>query len=112
MKNTIDIYNLLPEGINETIEKLTNALEVVKCRKCTNSKFVDKEKERIVCPYCVSKRIIKNGHNKNKVQTYYCKSLYEKFAKENNISLEQIKLGTHINQYVFNFRWYYRDRIL
>lgn len=97
MKNTIDIYNLLPEGINETIEKLTNALEVVKCRKCTNSKFVDKEKERIVCPYCVSKRIIKNGHNKNKVQTYYCKSLYEKFAKENNIILEQIKSGTHIN---------------
>ena len=73
MENTIDIYNLLPEEINEAIKKLTDALEVVKYRKNTNSKFVDKEKEKIICPYCKSKRIIKNGHDKNKVQTYYCK---------------------------------------
>ena len=46
MENTIDIYNLLPEEINEAIKKLTAALEVVKYRKNTNSKFVDKEKER------------------------------------------------------------------
>ena len=42
MENIIDIYNLLPEEINEAIKKLTNALEVVKYRKNTNSKFVDK----------------------------------------------------------------------
>ena len=46
MKNTIDIYNLLPEEINEAIKKLTAALEVVKYRKNTNSKFVDEIKSR------------------------------------------------------------------
>ena len=57
MENTVDIYNLLPEEINDVIRKLTTALEIVKCRKNTNSKFVDKEKEIIICPHCQSKRI-------------------------------------------------------
>ena len=43
MENTVDIYNLLPEEINEVIRKLTTALEIVKCRKNTNSKFVDND---------------------------------------------------------------------
>ena len=30
MENIIDIYNLLPEEINEAIKKLTGALTVVK----------------------------------------------------------------------------------
>lgn len=40
MKNIIDIYDLLPEEINDVILKLTGALEIVKERKNTNSKFV------------------------------------------------------------------------
>ncbi len=57
MENIIDIYNLLPEEINEVIRKLTDALDIVKCRKNTNSKFVDKEKKEITCPCCRSKKI-------------------------------------------------------
>lgn len=59
MENTVDIYNLLPEEINEVIRKLTTALEIVKCRKNTNSKFVDKEKEIIICPHCQSKELLR-----------------------------------------------------
>ena len=55
MENIVDIYNLLPEKINETIRKLTNVLKIVQCRKNTNSKFVDKEKEKITCPHCQSR---------------------------------------------------------
>lgn len=33
MENTVYIYNLLHGKINEAIRKLTNALEIVKCRK-------------------------------------------------------------------------------
>lgn len=33
MENTVDIYNLLPEEINEAIRKLTNALEIVDVEK-------------------------------------------------------------------------------
>ena len=55
MENTVDIYSLLPEEINEVIRKFTNALEIVKSRKNTNSKFVDKEKEKIICPHCQSR---------------------------------------------------------
>ena len=93
MENTIDIYNLLPEEINEAIKKLTDALEVVKYRKNTNSKFVDKEKEEIICPCCKSKRIIKNGHDKNKVQTYYCKDCFKKFSSCTNTPIAHTKLA-------------------
>lgn len=47
MENIVDIYNLLPKEINVTIRKLTNALKIVQCRKNTNSKFVDKEKNHL-----------------------------------------------------------------
>jgi transposase-like protein len=92
MENIIDIYNLLPEEINEAIEKLTSALEIVKSRKNTNSKFVDKEKENVVCPCCKSKTIIKNGHDKNKVQTYYCKDCSKKFSSCTNTPIARTKL--------------------
>lgn len=79
MENIIDIYNLLPEEINEAIQKLMNALEIVKHRKNTNSKFIDKEKKVRECPKCKSRNIVKNGHDKNKVQTYKCKDCKKKF---------------------------------
>ena len=92
MENIVDIYGLLPEEINEIIRKLTNALEIVKHKKNTNSKFVDKEKEKITCPCCQSKRIIKNGHDKNKIQTYYCKDCSKKFSSCTNTLLAHTKL--------------------
>ena len=92
MENIIDIYNLLPEEINEVIRKLTDALDIVKCRKNTNSKFVDKEKKEITCPCCHSKKNIKNGHDKNKVQTYYCKDCSKKFSSCTNTPLAHTKL--------------------
>ena len=92
MENIIDIYNLLPEEIDMMIKNLTNALEVIKHRKNTNSKFVDNEKEEIVCPCCKSNKIIKNGHDKNKVQTYYCKSCTKRFSSCTSIPISHTKL--------------------
>ena len=79
MENIIDIYSLLPEQINETIQKLTSALDFVKCSKNTNSKFITSEKSVLECPHCHSNLIIKDGHNKNKVQIYRCKECKRKF---------------------------------
>lgn len=79
MENIIDIYNLLPEEIAEVIGKLTEALDVVKTRKNTNARFINKIKRNKKCPYCQSSNIIKNGHDKNKVQTYRCKDCKRKF---------------------------------
>lgn len=92
MENIIDIYNLLPEEIDKIIKDLTNALEVIKHRKNTNSKFVDNEKDEIICPYCKSKNIIKNGHDKNKVQTYYCKNCTKRFSPCTNTPIAHSKL--------------------
>lgn len=92
MENIVDIYNLLPEEINEAIKKLTDALEVVKNRKNTNSKFVDNEKLNHECPRCHSKNIVKNGHDKNKVQTYKCKDCKKKFNSCTNTLVAHIKL--------------------
>ena len=92
MKNIIDIYNLLPEEIDEAISKLSVALEIVKCRKNTNSKFVDNEKEELICPHCESKNVNRNGHDKNKVQTYICKDCKKKFSSCTNTPLAHTKL--------------------
>ena len=92
MKNIIDIYDLLPEEINEAINKLTTALNIVKSRKNTNSKFIDNEKLQIECPCCQSRNIIKNGHDKNNVQTYLCKDCRKKFNASTNTLLARTKL--------------------
>lgn len=95
MENIIEIYNLLPEEIMEVIEKLTDALNIVKNKKNTNSKLVDKIKDKKECPYCQSANIIKNGHNKNKVQTYKCKDCKKKFNACN------VTLASHIKLTIF-----------
>lgn len=92
MENKIDIYNLLPEEISEAIEKLTDALNIVKSRKDTNSKIVNKMREKNECPHCHSTNIIKNGHDKNRVQTYQCKDCKKKFNTCNNTLVEHVKL--------------------
>ncbi len=93
MENIIDIYNLLPEEINDMIKKLMDALEIVKHRKNTNSKFVDQEKKNFQCPQCHSQHIVKNGHDKNKVQTYKCKDCKKKFNSCTNTLVAHTKLN-------------------
>ncbi len=92
MESVIDIYNLLPEEITEAIKNLTDALNIVKSRKNTNARFVDKIKQRKECPYCQSSNIIKNGHDKNKIQTYQCKKCKRKFNDCSSTLVAHIKL--------------------
>lgn len=92
MENIIDIYNLLPEEITEAIQKLTEALKIVKTRKNTNSKVINKEKEKVCCPCCNSNHIVKNGHDKNGVQTYKCKDCNKKFNACSNSLVAHTKL--------------------
>lgn len=92
MENIIDIYDLLPEEINEAIKKLTDALGIVKSRKNTNSKLIDKEKTSLECPSCHSKNIVKNGHDKNKIQIYNCKDCEKKFTPCTNTLVSHTKL--------------------
>ena len=93
MENIVNIYSLLPEEINEAIEKLTDALEIVKKRKNTNAKFVNKIKAKNECPCCHSQHIIKDGFDKNKVQTYKCKDCKKKFNEGNQTLIAHIKLN-------------------
>ena len=93
MENKVDIYNLLPEEIDEIIEKLTSALEIVKRRKNTNAKFATNIKEKRECPYCQSQHIVKNGHDRNKVQTYICKNCKKKFNASSMTLVAHIKLN-------------------
>ena len=92
MENIENIYGLLPEEIEELINKIVEALNIVKDRKNTNSRFVDSEKSKIVCPRCNSEHIIKNGHDKNKVQTYQCKDCNKKFNACANTLVFRVKL--------------------
>lgn len=65
MEHIENIYDLLPEEIEKLINKIIEALNIVKDRKNTNSRFVDSEKTLILCPKYNSEHIIKNGHDKN-----------------------------------------------
>ena len=92
MEHIENIYDLLPEEIEELINKIVEALNIVKDRKNTSSKFVDSEKTSIVCPRCNSEHVIKNGHDKNKVQTYQCKDCKKKFNACTDTLVSHVKL--------------------
>lgn len=79
MENIIDIYNLLPNEIQELMVKLVNTLHIVEVKKDTNSKFVKQQKEIIKCPICHSHSIAKNGHDINNVQRFLCKDCNKNF---------------------------------
>lgn len=88
----MDINNLLPEELEKIINELVGTLEVIKNKKNTNSKIVIKEKKHIKCPCCNSEHIIKNGLDKNGVQTYKCKECNKKFSATKNTYIEHSKL--------------------
>lgn len=92
MEHIENIYDLLPEEIEKLINKIIEALNIVKDRKNTNSRFVDSEKTLILCPKCNSEHIIKNGHDKNKIQTYKCKDCKKKFNACTNTLVSHVKL--------------------
>ena len=90
--DNIDIYSLIPYQIIDMIEKLNNALSVVKSRKKTISKVAKFEKSITICPQCGSFSIVKNGHTKNGIQTYKCKECSKRFNDLTNTVFSQIHL--------------------
>ena len=61
------------------IDKLKQALNIVMVRKQTISKTASFEKDVVICPHCHGTCIVKNGHTKDKVQTYKCKNCGKRF---------------------------------
>ena len=94
----VNIYDLIPAQITEMINKLNNALEIVKSRKQTISKTAFFEKEERDCPWCHGSNIVKNGHTKTWVQTYKCKDCNKRF---NNLTYDQIEI----------FLYCFRDKV-
>ena len=96
----VDIYSLVPTQITELIDKLTNALSIIKERKQTVSKVAEYEKEKIICPYCQSNNAVKNGHRKqDHVQIYKCKGCKVEFNaltgtvfKYSHLTYEQLEI--------------------
>lgn len=95
----VDIYSLVPSQINELIEKLKNALEVIKHRKNTIAKIALFEKEKKECPHCHHTNIIKKGFDENKVQRYKCTNCNKRFNdltgtifSGSKLSYEQIEI--------------------
>lgn len=88
----VNVYDLIPSQINEMIDKLKDALLIVKNRKSTISKVANYEKGKSSCPYCSSTNIVKNGHTKTKIQTYKCKTCSKRF----NDLTGTVFSGTHL----------------
>lgn len=98
----VNIYDLIPAQITEMINKLNNALEIVKSRKQTISKTAFFEKEERDCPWCHGSNIVKNGHTKTWVQTYKCKDCNKRFNdltltifSNCHLTYEQIEIFLH-----------------
>ena len=96
MLNDIDLNNLLPDEIEETIKFLQNVLGVKEKDKSTLSKLVNREKENFVCPFCESTNIVKNGHSKKGVQRYKCKDCFRRFCDTTNTLSNHSKLSYNI----------------
>lgn len=92
----VDLLSLLPEQLKELIKKLNYALSVVESRKSTTSKVAHNENNNVMCPFCNSSNIVKNGKTKSKVQTYKCKKCNKRFNDLTNTLFYRSKLN--INQ--------------
>lgn len=95
----INVYDLVPTQIEDMINRLKKALDVVKNRKQTISKTASYEKNESICPHCHSCNIVKNGLTKNKVQTYKCKDCSKRFndltstvLEKSHLTYEQIEI--------------------
>ena len=95
----VDIYDLVPAQIIELINKLKDALEIIKTRKETISKVALYEKGQIECPYCHQTHSVKDGHTKTGIQTYKCKDCGKRFNdltdtifKGTKLTYEQIEI--------------------
>lgn len=88
----INIYDLVPSQINEMIEKLKLAMDVIKNRKATISRVAFFEKGKNNCPHCCSDNVVKNGHTKTGIQTYKCKECNKRF----NDLTGTVFTGTHL----------------
>ena len=88
----VNIYDLIPSQIQNLLDKLNNALKIIKVRKQTISKVAQTEKGKHICPYCNSKNFIKYGHDEG-IQNYHCKDCNRKF---NDLTCT-IFAGTHLN---------------
>ena len=89
----IDVYDLVPTQIIELIDKMKEALFIIKGRKQTTSKVASYEKSELICCECSSHNIVKNGHTKTGVQTYKCKDCGLRF----NDLTGTVFSGTHLS---------------
>ena len=89
----IDFSKLLPEEIENIIFELQNILPIVKKDKNTTYKYINNEKNEIVCPTCKSVNCIKNGHTKSYIQTYKCNDCKRRFNDISGTVLEHTKLN-------------------
>lgn len=95
----VNIYDLVPAQITNLINKLNDALEIIKSRKQTISQTASFEKEKSRCPHCHSLNIVKNGHTKIGIQTYKCKDCGKRFNdltltvfSNSHLTYEQIEI--------------------
>ena len=105
----VNIYDLIPSKIIELIEKLTNALNVIKIKKDTLYKVANFEKSKSCCPHCGSNNIIKNGFTKvGHIQNYKCRDCNKKFNDLTN----SVFAGTKLNyEQIDIFLDCFKDRI-
>lgn len=90
--NDINFCDLLPDELNDLILKLKDVLCIVENKKNTNSRVISSISKIKVCPACSSNHVVKNGHDKNKVQCYLCKSCGRKFSASSNSLVYHSKL--------------------
>lgn len=89
----LNVDGLVPSQISELINKLQNALKIIKYKKQTISKVALYEKGDIVCPYCNNNIVVKYGHTKTGIQNYKCKNCNRRFNDLTNTVVS----GTHLN---------------
>lgn len=56
---------------------------VVKSKK-SNHKIIKRECKDIICPYCITKLVYKNGRTKEGRQKYICRECKKSFSNSNN----------------------------
>ena len=87
---------MLPDEIIKTLTFLKELLSGTCKNMSTISKITKREKNENCCPYCSSESIVKNGHTKNNIQRYKCKSCQKRFNESTKTSFSKTKLTYEI----------------
>lgn len=84
MKTYEELKEFVKNLCADEADLLMDLLPSVLKSKKSNNKIIKRERKNVICPYCFSDNIYKNGKTKEQRQRYLCRNCKKSFSDNNN----------------------------